>query len=92
MGALPRRIAHVVHALMEAQGPYAFGQMPLRAGEVVVYDGEATTARQTGNALKRARTRGLVMNAGSLWFPLPHALERKREFEERYLNDTEESR
>jgi hypothetical protein len=87
--ALPRRVAHVVHALLEAQGPMAHGPMPLRCREVMEYDGEALTARATGRALQRARDRGLAQNWGSLWSPTFLASHYKRQFEDRYLRETE---
>jgi hypothetical protein len=88
--ALPRRVAHVTHALIEAQSAYAFGQQPLRSGEVVLYDGEALDARQTASALRRARNHGLVACAGRYWFPTFLALEHRRALEERYLRETDE--
>lgn len=94
--ALPRRVAHATHAVMavcndQDLGPYG----PFRASEVVLYDGESLSARETGRALADASRLGLVMNWGRrggrcFWSASAHALDHRRAFEDRYLRDTDE--
>jgi hypothetical protein len=86
---LPRRVAHAVHALLEASGPYAFNMGVLKPSEVMLYDAEAMSVSSTGNALRRAMRYGLVDRAGyGLYFPTLLALEHRRAFEDRYHRDT----
>lgn len=92
LDALPRRVAHAVHALMEVRndvtvGPYG----PFKASEIVLYDGEALTARHTARALREAQRHGLAFYVGhGLWTATHLALDNCRAFEERYLADTED--
>lgn len=86
----PRRVAHAVHALMEVRndvniGPYG----PFKASEIVLYDAEALSARSTAAALREAQKFGLAFYVGhGLWTASHFALDRCRDFEERYLRDT----
>lgn len=88
--ALPRRVAHAVHALMEASGPYAFGMGALRPSEVMLYDAEAISPSATNHALLRAmRDYDLVDRARTgLYFPTTLAYENRLAFEDRYLRET----
>jgi hypothetical protein len=89
--ALPRRTAHATHALMAAGSiAYGNGSGPFTAAEVCIYDGEALTVRSTAAALREAAKWGLVIGLAGLWTPGWLALEHRREFEERYLRDTEQ--
>lgn len=89
---LPRRVAHAVHALMAVRddaniGPYG----PFLASEVVLYDGEAVSARATAAALREAKKFGLAVYIGhGLWTATHLALDHASQFEDRYLRDTEE--
>lgn len=91
--ALPRRVAHAVHALMEIRndvtvGPYG----PYRASEIVLYDGEAMSVRATAAALREAQKRGLAVYVGrGLWTAAGIALDHRRAFEDRYIRETEAS-
>jgi hypothetical protein len=78
----PPRVAHVMHALIEASRE---ANMPVTASEVQVYDEEALTARSTGAALSRARDYGLCLATGRYWVPTAKGLDRRRQFEDRYL-------
>jgi hypothetical protein len=88
--ALPRRVAHVVHALIESSSPYAYGEGFRSVGEVMVYDAEAITPNATNSALLRAmRQYGLVDRAGQgLYFPTNLALDHRRQLEDRFLCET----
>lgn len=89
---LPRRIAHVTHALMESSGPYAYGMGPRTTREVMEYDGEALTLSSTFEALSRAMKRGLVARTfgrPALWFPTMLAYELGGQLEDRFLLETE---
>lgn len=91
--SFPRRVAHAVHALMEVTndpslGPYG----PFKASEVVLYDSEALTARHTARALREAQRYGLAMYLGrGLWTAGNSALDHRRDFERRYMRDTEDT-
>lgn len=88
VAALPRRVAHAMHALLAASSAYGAGQGPHTAAEVCVYDShEAYSPRHTGQALRQAQARGLCVNAGGYWFPTNLAYEHRRAFEERYIAD-----
>lgn len=93
VNALPRRVAHAVHALMEVRndvtvGPYGH----FKASEVVLYDSEALTARHTGTALREAQKLGLAAYIGrGLWTATNLALENRAAFEERYIRETDEA-
>lgn len=90
--ALPRRVAHVTHALMESSTQYAFGMGLRTPSEVMIYDEEALSLSATSHALVRAMRRGLVDRGGhGLWFPTNLALDHRRAFEDRYLRDTGEA-
>lgn len=73
---LPRRVAEVTHALMEAW-TQAGGSVPVTTSEVMVYDWEALTLGSTSSALFRAMRRyRLADRAGhGLWFPTSGAWE-----------------
>jgi hypothetical protein len=93
VATLPRRIAHVTHALIESSGPYAYGQGPRTTGEVLAYDSESLSNGSTYGALERAMRRGLVGRSvvgRALWFPTNLALNHKCRLEDRFLADTEE--
>jgi hypothetical protein len=81
-----RRVAHAVHALMEVRndpsvGPYG----PFKAAEIVLYDAEATTARDTASALREAQKHGLAVYVGrGLWTATNLALDHVYDFERRY--------
>jgi hypothetical protein len=90
---LPRRVAHVTHALMESSGPYAYGSGPRTTREVMGYDSEASTLSSTFDALSRAMRKGLVARTFGrpvLWFPTNIAHELREQLEDRFLLDTEE--
>lgn len=84
---LPRRTAHAVHALLYAS--YEAG-MPVSAAEICVYDSEAISVRATGAALREARRLGLAEYYPPYWVASYIAGNHRKDFEERYLNDTEE--
>jgi hypothetical protein len=100
VASLPRRIAHVTHALIESSGPYAYGQGLRTTAEVLVYDSESLSQQATYGALIRAVRRGLVdrtvgLDDGvwhSLWLPTSLALDHRRALEDRFLADTKEDR
>lgn len=89
----PRRVAHAVHALMEVRNDVTFGPYgPYKASEVVLYDGEALSARSTAAALREAQKLGLAMYLGrGLWTASNLALDHRRDFEERYVKDTSDA-
>lgn len=87
---LPRRVAHVMHALMESSSPYAYGVGPRTTREVMEYDHEALYLSSTFDALSRAMKRGLcarTLDRPVLWFPTRLALDLQQELEDRYLNE-----
>lgn len=90
--ALPRRVAHVAHALMAASDPMAFGIGPLKVSEIMIYDGESLSPAATNSALLRAmRKHRLVDRVGyGLYIPSIIALDNRAALEERYLRDTDE--
>jgi hypothetical protein len=90
VNSLPRRVAHVVHALLEGSGPCAFGMGALKPSEVMLYDGEALTVSATNNALQRAmRDYELVDRGGwGIYFPTQRAYNNREAFEDRYLRET----
>jgi hypothetical protein len=92
VGNLPRRVAHAVHALLEASGPYAHGMGILTAAEVMLYDAEAMSPRSTAAALREGQKRGLVGYAGKgLWVPTNRAHNLRRALEDRYHKDTSDA-
>jgi hypothetical protein len=85
---LPRRVAHVTHALM-ARWTDKDGSGPLTTAEICEYDSEALTAAHTAAALTRARQLGLASSAGpGLWFATDRAWEMRRALENRFLSET----
>lgn len=93
--ALPRRVAHAVHALLVCEAddlPYG----PFTAAEVCIFDGpDAFSPLHTGAALREARDMDLVSLWGrqkgvGLWSPTNKALDAKLQFETRFLRETEE--
>ena len=89
--ALPRRVAHVVHAVMEIRNDPHFGPYgPFKPSEIVFYDGEALNASSMSHALVRALELGLVDRWGhGLWSATRLALDHRAAFEDRYLRETE---
>lgn len=85
--ALPRRVAHVVHALLVVVDDL---NMPARAGEVCVRDEHAPSVRSTSSALQRARARGLAVNAGQVWVPTTSAHDLSEALEARFLRDVDD--
>lgn len=89
VAALPRRTAHVAHALLttirEDGGP-------VKASEVVVYDAEALSVNSTASALQSARRHGLAEYWGEgIWTASLHASDLRDALEDRFLADTEPS-
>lgn len=87
--ALPRRTAHATHALLVASTEH---KSPVTAAEVCIYDSEALSARSTGAALREARRLDLAAFTGQYWIPWGAALDQRRDFESRFLRDTEDDR
>lgn len=84
-----RRVAHAVHALMEVRNDLSVGPYgPFKAAEIVLYDGEALTARHTAAALRQAERLGLAVNISGYWTATNLALDHCRDFEDRYMRDT----
>lgn len=84
VGSLPPRVAHAMHALIVASVEH---NMPVTAGEIVIYDEEARNATATGAALREARAYGLAVYTGRYWVPTNRALDLRTGLEERYLRD-----
>lgn len=79
-GQLPRRVAQVVHALLEATTQAQGG--PLKAIEVMIYDRDAVTVQATTTALTSAMRHRLADRAGpGLWMPTNSAWEMRRALE-----------
>lgn len=92
VAALPRRIAHVLHALLESSGAYALGSGPKTAAEVVLYDSEAPNSGATLDALKRAMLKDLCVGTFSrprLWIPANRTIEMRAALEARFLRETD---
>jgi hypothetical protein len=85
--ALPRRVAHVAHALQITCDELGGG--PARPREIVVYDREAMTVNITCAALHRAMVDfHLVDRWGrGLYVPTALANDLKQALEDRYLGD-----
>lgn len=87
---LPRRVAHVAHALMMAWEE-AGGSAPVTAAEVCIYDSEALSVQGTGRALACARKLRLADSAPGgplgvmLWWPADGAWKIRRALEARVL-------
>lgn len=81
---LSRRVAHAVYALLFCDEP-TYG--PYTASEIVLYDPEAMSVQSTAAALREAAKLGLCMNVRGLWTPSFVAMEKKSEFEDRFLRD-----
>jgi hypothetical protein len=94
VAALPRRTAHAVSALMQAANIMeGNGAGPFTAAEVCVYDSEAMSVRHTAAALRAGQRAGLcvyIPGGEGYWTPTNAALDQKREFEERFCDETEE--
>lgn len=89
VAAFPRRTAHAVFALLEAQRQDGYG--PFKASEIVTYDSEAISAVATGRALFHGLKLGLTDRWGvGLWSPTIHATLLREALEERFLEDTTE--
>lgn len=87
VGVLPRRVAHVTHALQIAVDERNGG--PVRPSEIMIYDGESLTLGSTCSALRRAMEHGLVDRGGrGLYFAREKAEELRDQLETRYLRDT----
>jgi hypothetical protein len=92
VGNLPRRTAHAVHALLVASQEHG---MPVTAGEVQVFDEEAIRVQATAKGLADARRLDLTTYTGRsggvrYWIPTVLALNLRRHFEDRYLDDTKD--
>lgn len=87
--ALPRRVAHAVHALLQtANIMESNGSGPFTAAEVCVYDSyEAYSPRHTAAALREAQKLGLAQNWGGYWSSTYLSTEYKAAFEERFLRE-----
>jgi hypothetical protein len=82
---LPRRIAEVTHALMEAW-TQAGGSAPVTTHEVLEYDSRSLSSASTSSALRGAMRLRLADRAGrGLWFATSRAWELRREMEARVL-------
>lgn len=88
--ALPRRVAHAVHAFLAcADIAYGNGAGPFTAAEICVYDSyEALTPRHTGAALREASKLGLAQRWDRYWTSTFLAAEFKTAFEDRFLRET----
>jgi hypothetical protein len=86
--SLSRRVAHSVHALMEAW-TQAAGSGPLTAAEVVIYDGGALTSQHTAAGLAEARKLGLTDGRNGLWFATDRAWTLRRALEDRYVKEVD---
>jgi hypothetical protein len=86
VAALPRRTAHALHALVEAERTL---NMPVSAQEVVVFDSEALNATSTALALAHARSLGYCFLAKGLWMAANRAHELRPQLEARYLKETD---
>ena len=85
--ALPRRVAHALHALLEAGA--AAGVALVASSAVCAYDAEAKNVRATAAALTQAKRLGLASFSGRYWFARPPARELRTALEERYLAEVE---
>lgn len=84
--ALSRRVAHATHALLEASRELG---MPPKASEVLVYDVESLSSRQTGCALHEASKYGLTIRVpGGLWLARERAHDLRSALEDRFLRET----
>lgn len=81
---LPSRTAHALHALLATS---IERNMPVTSAEVVIYDEEAFSAKDTGEALKHAKRLGLAGFTGKYWVPSTAAYELRYELEARYLSE-----
>jgi acetylornithine deacetylase/succinyl-diaminopimelate desuccinylase-like protein len=84
---MPRRMAHALHALLEAEREH---KMPVTAREVCVYDEEASGPLGTGAALREARKRGHATFTGRYWVASFPTYELRYDLERRYLRETEQ--
>jgi hypothetical protein len=84
--SLPKRVAEVTHALMEAWTQTG-GSAPVTTHEVWEYDSRSLTLGSTSSALTRALRLGLADRAAprGLWFATSRAWEIRRELENRVL-------
>lgn len=88
VGTMPRRVAHVTHALQIAVDERNGG--PVRPSEVMIYDREALTLGSTCSALRRAIDHGLVdRGARGLYFATTKAGDLKLALEQRYLAEAD---
>jgi hypothetical protein len=88
VAALPRRVAHAVHALQALHEDGVMG--PWRPCEIIVRDVESLSIASTCGALKRAMALGLVGKWGrGLYSTSPLAGDLKEAIEDRFLADTE---
>lgn len=87
VAAFPRRTAHALHALLVATAEIG---APATASEILIYDEEAFSARQTGAALREARRRDgrLCQFTGEYWVAGNVAQELRAALEDRYLRET----
>lgn len=84
---LPRRTAHALHALIVTTRELG---MPPTAAEVLIYDEESFSARQTARALREAgRLRLAVYVPPRYWAATNVTMEHATELEDRYLRETD---
>jgi hypothetical protein len=77
---LPRHVAQVAHALLEAATQAGGG--PLKASEVMIYDRDALTIQATATALYHAMRRRLADRGGTgLWMPTNAAWDMRKALE-----------
>lgn len=85
---LPARMAHALHALLEATREHV---MPVTAQEIMIYDWEAMSPQGTGAALREAQKRGLAVAVpGGYWVATNQTNELRYALEDRALRDQDE--
>ena len=85
---LPKRVAQVTHALMEAWTQYG-GSAPVTTHEVWEYDSRSLSLGSTSSALSRAMRLGLTDRAAprGLWVATERAWAMRRELESLILRE-----
>jgi hypothetical protein len=79
----------VIHALLVSSEEQ---KAPAKVGEIIIYDSEALDTRSTTRALQGAQHEGYVLCIGKgLWTPTMKAMDRRQAFEDRFLEDTDDS-
>jgi hypothetical protein len=84
---LPRRVAHVTHALIARWRDAGEAVTTL---EVCEYDPEALTVGATRSALIRARTARLADGIDGIWFPTNAAMKLRAPLEARVLAEQDD--